>query len=216
MTSIIWLMLVIVIMPKLATGMPMPIRTHIYLQTKAQYELFHGQYDVVMFGDSLTERGHWSDMFPGVRIGNRGIGGDDTQGMLERIQSIESTGAKTVFIMAGTNDLSRSVQPNTIARNIITIAKILSAQGIHPIIQSTVLSGRIKLGKNPKTVQINELLKLNAQANGFTYIDINRFLAPNGYLPDNFTIDGTHLTAEGYNAWYRALKRHIEPSNSGM
>ena len=110
MTSIICLMLVIVIMPKLATGMPMPIRTHIYLQTKAQYELFHGQYDVVMFGDSLTERGHWSDMFPSVRIGNRGIGGDDTQGMLERIQSIESTGAKTVFIMAGTNDLSRSVQ----------------------------------------------------------------------------------------------------------
>lgn len=185
-------------------------RTPFYLQTKAQYERFNGRYDIVMFGDSLTERGHWQDMFPDVRIGNRGIGGDDTAGMLDRMAAVEATGAKKVFIMAGTNDLSRHASPNVIAKNIITIAKQFSLKGISPIIQSTVLSGKDRIGKNPKIQQVNDLLKLNAQANGFVYLDINRFIAPDGYLTQHYTVDGTHLTVEGYQAWKKALERFIK------
>lgn len=184
-------------------------RTPFYLQTSAQYALFTGRYDIVMFGDSLTERGHWQDMFPDVRIGNRGIGGDDTSGMLARMAAVVATGANTVFIMAGTNDLSRHTAPDIIAKNIMTIAKNFSQQGIKPIIQSTIFSDEQRKGKNLKIRQINESLKLNAQANGFIYVDINRFLAPNGYLMNGYTVDGTHLSVEGYQVWKKALDRII-------
>jgi len=184
-------------------------RTPFYEQTREQYALFHGRYDVVMFGDSLTERGHWQDLFPDVKIGNRGIGGDDTQGMLDRVSDVEKTGAKRVFIMAGTNDLSRRVPPEAIAKNIISIAKYFSARGINPVIESTILSGKDRIGKNPKINQINKLLRLEAQANGFVYLDINKVIAPSGYLPEDFTIDGTHLTAAGYNSWRWALQPFI-------
>lgn len=185
-------------------------RTPFYLQTKEQYERFTGRYDVVMFGDSLTERGHWQDMFPEVRIGNRGIGGDDTSGMLARVAAVEATGAKKVFIMAGTNDLSRRAAPDIIAKNIIAIAKKFSLKGITPVIQSTIFSGEQRKGKNPKIRQINELLELNAQANGFLYLDVNRFIAPDGYLKNQYTVDGTHLTVEGYQVWKKALERFIK------
>ncbi|WP_312665101.1 GDSL-type esterase/lipase family protein [Pantoea sp. CTOTU49201] len=185
-------------------------RSSFYLQTKAQYERFTGRYDIVMFGDSLTERGHWQDMFPDVRIGNRGIGGDDTSGMLARMSEVEATGAKVVFIMAGTNDLSRHVAPDIIAKNIITIAKKFSVKGIYPIIQSTILSGEKRLNKNQKIQQINELLKRSALANGYIYLDINHFIAPDGYLMNKNTLDGTHLTVEGYQVWKEVLNRFIK------
>lgn len=39
--------------------------------------------------------------------------------MLDRITDVERTGAKTVFIMAGTNDITRKVKPEDVARTII-------------------------------------------------------------------------------------------------
>src|SRR5690606_31756961 len=43
------------------------------------------QYDVIFFGNSITERGPWEELL-GKRyvVGNRGIGGDNTFGMKAR------------------------------------------------------------------------------------------------------------------------------------
>ncbi len=90
-----------------------------YLNVKKTYSQHPGKYDYIMFGDSITKNGKWNNLIPGYLIGNRGISGDDTSGMLDRINDIERTGAKTVFIMAGTNDVTRKVPPEEIAKNII-------------------------------------------------------------------------------------------------
>jgi len=62
-------------------------------------------YDVVMVGDSLTERGNWSTFFPRIKVANRGVSGDSIQGVLGRIETIRGTGAKRAFVMIGVNDL---------------------------------------------------------------------------------------------------------------
>ncbi|HDU4089835.1 TPA: hypothetical protein RFN11_005061, partial [Klebsiella aerogenes] len=84
--------------------------------------------------------GKWNNLIPGYLIGNRGISGDDTSGMLDRINDIERTGAKTVFIMAGTNDVTRKVPPEEIAKNIILMTNHMKQKNINVVIQSTILS----------------------------------------------------------------------------
>lgn len=40
---------------------------------------------VVMLGDSITARGEWSEFFNSSDIANRGVEGDNAQGMLGRV-----------------------------------------------------------------------------------------------------------------------------------
>ena len=42
--------------------------------------------NIVMLGNSLTERGFWAEYFQGKRVLNRGIGGDCISGMINRVQ----------------------------------------------------------------------------------------------------------------------------------
>src|SRR5689334_3155831 len=64
--------------------------------TRIQAERWRTQFDVladkkngiVFLGDSITEGGHWSEIFGNGDIQNRGIGGDTTQDVLDRIEQI--------------------------------------------------------------------------------------------------------------------------------
>ena len=58
-----------------------------------------------MLGNSLTERGFWSEYFQTERVLNRGIGGDCISGMINRVQPIVDGRPKAIFIMGGANDL---------------------------------------------------------------------------------------------------------------
>lgn len=61
--------------------------------------------NIVMLGNSLTERGFWAEYFQGKRVLNRGIGGDCISGMINRVQPIVDGRPKAIFIMGGANDL---------------------------------------------------------------------------------------------------------------
>lgn len=196
-------------LPSYASDQPIPQRKPLYLETQKMYEMFPGHYEYVMFGDSITERGKWEDMFPNYSIGNRGIGGDDTAGMLSRLNAVEKTGAKTVFVMAGTNDLSRHVKPDEIANNIIEISEKLRSKGIKVVIQSTIYSGTKKKKKNPSISIINNTLKNYSKSNGTPYLDLNEKLSENNVLKPEYSLDDTHLTAEGYKEWSKLLNKFL-------
>ncbi len=59
-----------------------------------------------MIGDSLTEQGLWSEMFPEHTIANRGVGSDTTADVLARMDTILATKPERAFIMLGVNDLA--------------------------------------------------------------------------------------------------------------
>ncbi|MFJ3266728.1 GDSL-type esterase/lipase family protein [Serratia liquefaciens] len=183
-----------------------------YLKLKEMYSQHPGHFKYIMFGDSITKSGKWNDLLPGYSIGNRGISGDDTSGMLDRTVDIERTGAKTVFIMAGTNDISRNITPRDVARNIISISNRLKADGINVVIQSTILSGESKAGKNPSINTINNLLKSYSIKSGTTFLDLNTKLSENGLLKSEYTYDGTHLTDKGYEVWKGILLDFLKSS----
>lgn len=183
-----------------------------YLKTKEMYSLHPGKYNYVMFGDSITKSGKWDNLIPGYSIGNRGISGDDTAGMLDRLTDVERTGAKTVFIMAGTNDITRKIKPDDVARNIILMTNKMKEKGITVVIQSTILSGEERKDKNPSIIAINNILKDFSKKTGTAYLDLNTGLSENGLLKSEYTIDGTHLTAEGYKIWSKIITSYLQNS----
>ena len=74
----------------------------------AHQKLFDGlskNYDVVFLGDSLTNGGRWSEAFIEKRVANRGIGGDTSQGILNRVDKVIALNPKTVYLMLGINDI---------------------------------------------------------------------------------------------------------------
>ena len=77
-----------------------------YPGRRAFYELTPvKKHNIVMLGNSLTERGLWGEYFQPAYVLNRGIGGDCVSGMIARLETILSGKPKAMFIMAGTNDL---------------------------------------------------------------------------------------------------------------
>ena len=62
---------------------------------------------VVFVGSSIVEEGPWTLLFPGETIINRGISGDTTSGVLDRLDEIIALEPEKVFLYIGGNDLSR-------------------------------------------------------------------------------------------------------------
>ncbi|PTA77182.1 GDSL-type esterase/lipase family protein [Serratia sp. Nf2] len=186
-----------------------------YLKEKEMHHLNPGKFSYIMFGDSITKGGKWNKLLPGYSVGNRGISGDDTSGMLERFEDVEKTGAKTVFIMAGTNDVSRKVRPEIVVGNITAMTNKMRKDGINVVIQSTILSGKERESKNKSINIINSSLKEYSVKSGVPFLDLNKNLSENGLLKREYTYDGTHLTDRGYDVWSKILLNFLKKSNMG-
>lgn len=83
-------------------------------------EVQRDQGAVVLLGDSITQ-GWWSSesFFPGVKLANRGIGGDTTRGILIRLEEdVLKLNPKGVVLLIGTNDLEEGAEASVIAGNL--------------------------------------------------------------------------------------------------
>ena len=117
---------------------------------------------VVFIGDSITQG--WGDdfsgFFPGVKVANRGIGGDTTRGMLIRLKDdVIALNPSCVVLMMGTNDLEEGAAPETIAGNFKLIVVELKKHNANlPIIVCQVFpSSESKKRPVDKIKKLNEL-----------------------------------------------------------
>lgn len=89
-----------------------------YLHKKSQFETLPKSVDAVIFlGDSITDEGEWVELLNTPNIKNRGISGDTTDGVLNRIDEIVKSQPQKIFIMIGINDLMSNKSINQIVRN---------------------------------------------------------------------------------------------------
>ena len=56
---------------------------------------------LVFLGDSITDDGNWDKLFPNLSAENRGIGGDSTLGLLNRLDQIIALQPSQIFLMIG-------------------------------------------------------------------------------------------------------------------
>lgn len=178
------------------------MRNH-YLMRKAQFDADKSRYDIVMLGDSLTEGTDWAALFPGQAIANRGIGGDTTEGMLNRLDSVLGAAPRKVFFMAGINDIVIANRPVAeIFDRYRRIVETLRQARIPVIVQSTLLAGpAFPASTNIAVRDLDNRLQAYCASGACSYVDLNPILAPAGTLDLRYTSDHLHVNALGYQAW---------------
>ncbi|GGA72771.1 sialate O-acetylesterase [Flavobacterium palustre] len=174
--------------------------------------------EIVFIGNSITEGGKdWSARFGINHIRNRGIAGDGTDGVLQRLDEIIYFKPKAVFILIGVNDLfnlhhnedNRSLKydkivPSTeyIAKNILKIAKTIHRKSpITKIYVRTLLPSRREFLKED-ILSVNAIIKKNESKSYYKVIDLYaQFVDAEGELQKELTKDGLHLNDKGYEKW---------------
>jgi Lysophospholipase L1 and related esterases len=178
---------------------------------------------VLFLGDSITEGWSrvpeiWSKYYGEWQPANFGIGGDQTQHVLWRIEDGELDGVKpkVVVLMLGTNNTGTHTAEEIAAADTkivrliqkkIPDVKILLL-GIFPrgyrMSRTGVSDGWEERMKIIKAVNV-ELAKLD-DGSSIRFLDIGEtFLDENGQIPADVMPDQLHPNAKGYEIWAEAM-----------
>ena len=131
-----------------------------------------------MIGDSNTQDAIWGEIFPNIKIANRGVDGDTTENILKRMDTIFSVKPKIALIMVGFNDISIDISINEIINNYVKIIEELKTNNINVVVQSTLECSRTKCGdKLDKLRQLNQKLEEYSSAHNLVFVDINKLLS---------------------------------------
>ncbi|WP_418184920.1 GDSL-type esterase/lipase family protein [Aliarcobacter vitoriensis] len=185
-----------------------------YIDKSSQFKVLskNDKYKIVMIGDSITDGAEWYELLNIDNIQNRGIGGDTTDGLLARLDSINQS-IKKAFIMIGINDIGMYKSIDEIYDNYVKIINTLEEKGIKIYIQSTLYVGKNYPNSkniNLKVDELNKKLKELAKNKDLTFINLNKILAPNGYLDNKYTNDNVHLNGVAYLLWADEIKDYIK------
>src|SRR5262245_31960720 len=61
--------------------------------------------DIIMLGNSITDYAQWNELLQVNEVRNRGISGDITYGILERLDEVTEGKPAKVFVLIGINDI---------------------------------------------------------------------------------------------------------------
>lgn len=184
----------------------------------AKHPLRKGQ--IVFLGNSLTQHGKWESYFNNKDVANRGIAGDNTEGMLARVAEIAESKPRVLFIMAGINDISQNVSNDIIIARIRSIIRQIDIKSPETkIYLQSVLPfnndfGRYKrlVNKERQAVELNKELAQYCKLRGdITFINIYpHLLDKKDKLNAKYTNDGLHLNADGYAIWVEQIRQYVE------
>ena len=168
-----------------------------------------GEVDVAFIGDSLTDGYDLATYYPGISVINRGIGGDTTHGVYDRLEvSVIEPAPKVIVMMIGTNNLGDMF---TDYEDIILEIK-KSLPDTHLVLLSIPPSSDNYAERNGQIAINNVKIKSLAEAHGCTYVDVFTplFDFERNQLCAEYTIDGLHFTPLGYSVITAEVKPVLE------
>lgn len=173
--------------------------------------------NIVFAGNSLTRNCDWAELFQNVKIRNRGIGGDNAEGLLGRIDEILDPPPEKIFFEFGLSDLAAGYPQDEIIQNIRTVIEktYQKSQSVKIFIQSVlpVREGIPAIHKftNQDILALNERLKKLASEKKCTYVNLHPFFkSENGELDYSFSTDGVHINSKGYAIWKNAIESYVK------
>jgi lysophospholipase L1-like esterase len=170
--------------------------------------------EIVFLGNSITDIGEWAEIWQNNKVRNRGISGDNTFGVLARLDEITSAKPAKVFIMIGINDIAKETPDSII---IVNYKKIISRiQSESPktkiIVQSILPTNndftefKRHQNKAEHVLFINATLENYCKALGLVYVNLyTAFLDETKKLDKKYTNDGLHINGYGYMKWKEIL-----------
>ncbi|HOT44821.1 MAG TPA: GDSL-type esterase/lipase family protein [Spirochaetota bacterium] len=191
-----------------------PFRTDYYEGKAGLFSTFpRKKADIVFVGDSHTDRCEWSELFDRCGIINRGIDGDTTDGVLNRLDEIIAMKPAKIFIMVGGADLIIGRNIPQIEKNYRKIIERIRAESPRTTVYiQSMLPTVQRLVPMPLDLirGLNAKLKMLADGRNVFYIDLYRAMKDtSGGLNPSYSIDGVHLNGQGYRVWREALLPHI-------
>jgi len=191
-----------------------------YYQRKTLFEkLPNSENEIIFLGNSISDGCNWNELLNDNRIKNRGISGDVTDGVLDRLDEITESKPAKIFIMIGVNDLAcgKSVEYvisnyQKILERIVTASKKtkIYVQSVLPVNDAFQKFENL-VNKTKQILAVNNNLKKMSKKYGATYIDLFSLFSIDGdKLNPKYTNDGLHLTGEGYLLWKSVVEKYIE------
>ncbi len=187
------------------------------LRLKNFQELPNSNDEIIFLGDSLTDQSEWSEILKNHKIKNRGISGDTTDGILDRIDEIIEANPKKVFLLIGTNDLWN--ERKTVDQIIQNYRLILNTFQQKTPTTKVYIQSLLPVNNEAYDITVsNEDIKmLNAQFKelaskfSYQYIDLFKyFVNQQNQLDLAYTIDGAHLTGKGYLLWAKVIEKYVK------
>ena len=166
--------------------------------------------DVVFLGDSITEGGPWEELFPDLRVRNRGIGGDTSDGVLRRLDQVTRAQPAKLFLMIGTNDLFRGDSEDEIVANIAEILATLKQETPDTEVYLQSVLPRAP-SYRAEIEALNARLAELALEHGAAWIDLYpAFLEPEtGGIRPELSNDELHLLGPGYALWREQIEVQV-------
>lgn len=175
--------------------------------------------DIGFIGDSITARWrgseNWQKHWGVYKAVNMGIGGDQTQNVLWRLQNGELDGykAKVFVVMIGTNNLwAKDKTPAQAAAGVKAVLDLVQSKQPQAKI---LLMSLLPVGEKPNAGResrsaVNAIIKTYA-GGSISYIDIaEKYLQPDGSISKEVMHDFLHLSPAGYDIWAEAITPKIK------
>jgi len=163
--------------------------------------------DIVMLGDSNIQFAEWSELM-NRPVANRGIAGDTIDDVRQRLEDVVVLRPKILFLLVGCNDLQRGATPQEVAQKHSALVRELQARlpTTRLVVQALLPIHRPQRTSPAAIAETNALLARAAEAEGVAFLDVGRALEdPTGQLDPRYSLDGLHVSGEGYRVWANML-----------
>ena len=163
--------------------------------------------DIIFLGNSITAGTDWNELLQLKNVRNRGISGDITYGVLQRLDEVIEGAPAKVFILIGINDISRNIPDSLIIDNYKKMINRIQAGSpktkiyLHTLmpVNNTFTQFKNHYNKDEHIAAVNTALKRMALEYKVNLIDLHtHFKDSEGKLIKEYTPDGLHLNAAGY------------------
>jgi lysophospholipase L1-like esterase len=175
--------------------------------------------EIIFLGDSITDGNNWGEMFQDVRVKNRGISGDVTDGILERLDEVIESRPLKIFLMIGINDLAEGRTEDYVTSKIRRIVGVIKKKSpdteiyLQSLLPVNKDFGMFKnyTNKTAEILAVNQGLKAFSSHHQITFVDLySAFVCEGEKLNPKYTNDGLHLTGAGYLAWKSTIDEYIK------
>lgn len=182
-----------------------------------------GPVGVLFLGDSITEGWSkvpdiWAEAWGRYQPANFGIGGDQTQHVIWRIEQAELAGIspRVVVLMIGTNNTGGHTADAIAAANRRIVTLIQEALPETKVLLLAIFPRgprKMRDGTDePWQMRLERIREVNTQlaqlddGSRVRFLDLGpKFLAPDGTIPAEIMPDQLHLSPAGYRIWADAM-----------
>lgn len=174
--------------------------------------------DIIFLGNSITDGAEWSELFQNRHVKNRGISGDTTWGVYDRLSTILKGRPRKLFLLIGINDIGRGKNDSYVIEGVKRIIKRIKKESprtqlyVQSILPVNPIYGKFggHTSQWKRIPGINAEIQKIADTEGVVFVDLfSSFVDDEGKMNKAYTNDGLHLLGEGYTIWKDVIVRYF-------